>query len=74
VNRLLTNGLRYLFGGARRGQSSLAGLGAAMTIAGWLRRRRGPERELLWARNLKDGESVTIKMVRGEVVDVEVGE
>ena len=76
MNRMLRNGLHYLFGGARRGQSGLAGLGAAMSIYGWLRQRRGPERELLWARNLKDGETVKIKMVRGEVVgvDVEPGE
>ena len=45
-----------------------------MTIVGWVRRRRGPDRELLWAKNLKDGETVKIRMVRGEIVDVEDGE
>jgi hypothetical protein len=74
VSSLLTNGLRYLFGGARRGQTGLAGVGAAMTIVGWLRRRAAPKRELLWAKNLKNGETVKVRMVRGEVVDVEVGE
>lgn len=74
MNSWLSRGLNFLFGGARRGQTGLAGLGAVMTIVGWLRRRRGPDRELLWAKNLKDGETVKIRLVRGEVVDVEAGE
>jgi len=74
VNSWLTRGLRYLFGGMRRGQTGLAGVGAAMTVVGWLRRRAAPKRELLWAKNLKDGQAVKIRMVRGEIVDVEAGE
>jgi hypothetical protein len=45
-----------------------------MTIVGWVRRRAAPKRELLWAKNLKDGQSVKIRMVRGEIVDVEAEE
>jgi hypothetical protein len=63
--KLLKYGPTYLFGGARRGQSPLAALGAAMTIIGWLRSRRGPERELIYSRTLKDGEAVTVKLLRG---------
>lgn len=65
------HGLRFLFGGARRGQTGLAGLGAVMSLVGWIRRRSGPQRELLWAKNLKDGETVRIKMVRGEIVGID---
>lgn len=67
-------GVRQLFGGARRGQPGVAGLGAALTLIGWLRsRRRG--RELIYARTLKDGETVKIRLVRGSatVDDTEAG-
>jgi hypothetical protein len=72
MNKLMTLGVRQLFSGARRGQPGMAGLGAALTIAGWMRsRRRG--RELIYARTLKDGESVNIRLVRGEAVDDDGG-
>jgi hypothetical protein len=66
--RLLKYGPTYLFAGARRGSSPLAALGAAMTIIGWLRSRRGPERTLIYSRTLKDGEAVTIRLRRGDSV------
>lgn len=72
MTNLLKNGLTYLFRGARRGQSPLSALGAAMAILGWVRSRRGPDRALVYSRNLKDGEAVTVKLVRGgAVVDEE---
>ncbi len=65
---LLKNGLTYLFRGLRRGQSPLSALGAGMAIVGWLRSRRGPDRELVYSRTLKDGEAVTVKLVRDGTV------
>ncbi len=64
---MLSFGLRQLFGGARRGQPALAGLGAALSIVGWLRSRKRPDR-LIYSRKLKDGESVSIRLLRGETV------
>jgi len=68
VTNLLKNGLMFLFRGARRGQSPLSALGAAMAILGWVRSRRGPDKTLVYSRNLKDGEAVTVKLVRGGAV------
>jgi hypothetical protein len=68
MNRMVTFGVRQLFGGARRGQAGLAGLGAALAIIGWLRDRAEPK-QLLYRRNLKPGEEVRIKFLRGEAGD-----
>ena len=64
MTKLVRNGLTFVFRGARRGQSPLAALGAAMSVVGWFRSRRGPERELIYSRTLKDGETVTVKLLR----------
>jgi hypothetical protein len=64
VTNFVKNGVLLLFRGARRGQSPLAALGAAMSVIGWLRSRRGPERELIYTRTLKDGEAVTVRLLR----------
>ncbi len=74
TRRLLAFGMRELFGGARRGQSGIAGLGAALTIVSWLRSRR-KGKELIYSRTLKDGEAVNIRLVRGgtTVDETEVG-
>ena len=64
MTNFLKNGLMLLFRGARRGQSPLAALGAAMSIIGWFRSRRGPEKELIYSRTLKDGEALTVKLLR----------
>ncbi len=62
---LLAFGLRQLFGGARRGQPGVAGLGAALSIIGWMRtRRRG--KELVYSKTLKPGETIKIRMVRAD--------
>jgi hypothetical protein len=68
VNKLVTFGIRQLFGGARRGQPGIAGLGAALAIIGWLRGRNHGD-ELLYKRTLKQGEEVRIKFLRGESAD-----
>lgn len=70
MTNLVRTGLIWLFRGARRGQSPVSAVGAAIALFGWLRSRRGPDKELVYARNLKKGEAVTVKLVRsGTVVD-----
>ena len=68
MNKLVSFGVRQLFGGARRGQAGIAGLGAALAIIGWLRDRTEPK-QLLYTRKLKPGEEVRIKFLRGEAGD-----
>lgn len=70
---LIGTGLRQLAGGLRRGNAALAGLGAALMAVGWLRRTARPKRELLYARTLKPGETLRIRLVEGdEQDDVEI--
>ncbi len=68
MNKLVTFGLRQLFGGARRGQAGIAGLGAALAIIGWLR-GRNHDNELLYRRKLKPGEELRIRFLRGDSGD-----
>lgn len=65
MNKLVVFGVRQLFGGARRGQPGLAGLGAAVAIIGWLR-GRNHDNELLYKRKLKAGEEVRIRFLKGD--------
>lgn len=67
MNSLIRRGLTRMFRGARRGSALTAGLGAAMTVVGLARRRRGSGRELLYARTLRDGEGITVRLERGTV-------
>ena len=59
-------GLRWLFGGARTGNSFLAGLGAAVSIVGLIRSRRGPAKQLVFAKNLREGEAIKVRFMRGD--------
>jgi hypothetical protein len=68
---LLRIGVRALAGGARKGNSALAGLGAAMVAVALLRRAGGPSRRLLYSRTLEEGESLRIS-VRGSKDEVRV--
>ena len=68
MNKLVAFGIRQLFGGARRGQAGVAGLGAAVAIIGWLR-GRNHSKELLYKRNLNAGEEVRIRFMRGDAGD-----
>jgi hypothetical protein len=61
--RLIHRGARMLAGGARRGNALLSGLGAALLVVGWLRRRGAPGRRLLYARTLRPGEALRIRLV-----------
>ncbi len=69
MSKLVTFGIRQMFGGARRGQAPLAGLGAALAVIGWLRGRNKHDNELIYKRKLKQGEEVRIKFLRGESAD-----
>ena len=60
---LLRAGARTLAGGARRGNPGLAGLGTALLVVGWMRRRRGPRRRLLYARTLRPGDALRIRLI-----------
>lgn len=61
--RLITFGVREFFGGARRGQPIVTAFGAALSIWGLFRRYGGREK-LIYSRALKDGETVTVAMLR----------
>ena len=65
--RFFNFGVKQLFGGARRGQPTVAALGTAITLWGLFRKlARGDK--LLYSRDLADGESLTINMIRGKPV------
>ncbi|HEX9856146.1 MAG TPA: hypothetical protein VGC47_12605 [Acidimicrobiia bacterium] len=68
MNRYLTFGLRQLFGGARRGQPYVAGLGAAIALVSWLRERSAIDGSPIYRRTLREGEAVTIRLLRGEAI------
>ncbi|MBN2114359.1 MAG: hypothetical protein JW785_09560 [Acidimicrobiia bacterium] len=60
---LIRRGANTLAGGVRRGTPGLAALGTAVLLVGWFRRRRRPRRELLFARNLRPGETWRIRIL-----------
>ena len=64
---LISFGLAQLLRGARRGQAVTAGLGAAVMLVGLARRYSNSNGKLLFARTLKDGEGLTVRMERGHV-------
>lgn len=65
MNSLIGLGATQLFRGARRGRPATAGLGAALLLVGLARRYSGKSRKLLFARTLKDGEQMTVTLLRG---------
>ncbi len=68
MTRFMSWGVRQFFGGVRRGNSGAAGLGAAISILGWLRSRSGPKKEMLYAANLAEGETLKIRYLHGRTV------
>lgn len=66
--RFVSFGVRQLFGGARRGQPVVAALGAAVSIWGLFRRLSDRDQKPVYTRELKEGESLRIRMFRGESV------
>lgn len=71
MQRLFSWGVSGVFGGLRQGRPGLAGLGAAVTVIAWLRRRRAPAKQRIYAVNLEDGQAVRIRFLRGETVEDE---
>ncbi|MFQ5948789.1 MAG: hypothetical protein ACE5KX_08010 [Acidimicrobiia bacterium] len=61
---LIRHGLKRLARGSREGRPGLAALGSALVAAGLLRRFRRSKRELLYAKTLKPGQGLRIR-VRG---------
>lgn len=61
-------GIRQFFGGVRRGSAGAAGLGAAISILSWVKSRSGPDKELLYAANLSEGETLKIRFLQGRTV------
>lgn len=70
VQRLVSLGVKSLFGGARRGQPIVTAVGAAISIWG-LFRRSGKSDKLIYRRTLKDGETLRISQLRGAQATVE---
>ena len=65
-DRFVSFGVKQLFGGARRGQPLLTGLGAAISIWG-LFRRFGRKDKPVYTHTLRDGETLRISQFRGQV-------
>jgi hypothetical protein len=62
--RIVSLGVKSLFGGARRGQPLLTALGAAISI--WaLFRRFSRSDKLIYSRTLGEGETLRITKLRG---------
>jgi len=57
------DGARTLFGGARKGNTPLVGLGAAMMALGWARKLYRNDRELIYSRTLKKGQAIRIRLL-----------
>ncbi len=68
IDRLFSWGVSRLFGGLREGRPGLAGLSAVVTAFTWLRRRRAPAKERIYGLNLKEGDAVRIRFLRGKTV------
>ena len=60
---LIKDGARTLFGGARKGNTPLVGLGAAMLALGWVRRLYRSDRELIYTRKLRKGDAIRIRLL-----------
>lgn len=67
LQRFVTLGVRQLFGGARRGQPVVAAFGAAVSIWGLFRRINRKDKPV-YTHTLAEGETVRIRMFRGETM------
>jgi hypothetical protein len=69
---LLPRGLSLAFRGARRGNTALTGVGAALAAIGFVRRLARPKRELLWSTTLRPGDSYRIRVLdSGDELEIE---
>lgn len=62
---MIAFGITQLFRGARRGQALVAGFGAAVILLGLARKNAKADDDLLFARELEDGEGMTLRFLRG---------
>jgi hypothetical protein len=62
--RFFSFGVKQLFGGARRGQPLLTGLGAAVSIWGLFRRFSRKDKPV-YTHTLRDGDTLRISQLRG---------
>ena len=60
TNRAFTLGVKQLAKGSRRGNPAMTGLGLVATIYGFMKSRRGPEREKVASYRLKPGRALRI--------------
>ncbi len=68
MDRLLSFSLRHLFGGARRGQPFVTGFAGLLTAVAVARRFASKERTLIYRRTLREGETIRIRLRRGDDV------
>ena len=59
---MLMFGLNRLAQGLRSSNPTLAGLGLALAIIGYARKRRGPDTTLLYSKQLKAGEELRFRL------------
>lgn len=65
---LISFGLGQILRGARRGQALTAGFGAVVILIGLARRHSSSDGKLLFSRTLKDGQGLSIRLERGQVI------
>jgi hypothetical protein len=70
-SEIMDYGTRQLFSGLRRGNVGASGLGTALVVLAWMREHRAPLKERLYATNLREGETLRIRLVRDGVVEDE---
>lgn len=68
IQRLLDLGIRGLFGGARRGQPIITSMSAGAALIAYLVKHRRPKKQLLYAKNLKEGQTIRISFLKGDAV------
>jgi len=71
--RLVSIGVKQLFGGARRGQPIVTAIGAVLSIWGLFRRFGGSSKPV-YTRELKDGETIRVSMLRGDTAIEDAGQ
>ncbi len=71
MDRLLSFSLRHLFGGARRGQPLVTGFAAVLTVFSLVRRFRSVGKTLVYSRTLREGETIRLRLLRGDEVVAE---
>jgi hypothetical protein len=73
IDRIVALGIKQFFGGARRGQPIITAIGAAISI--WsLFRRFDRKDKPVYTRKMKDGETVTVSLLRGVTAVNEEGQ